>query len=90
VFEWTEAANKAFEDLKAKFTTAPILTIFDPEKETTVEADASDFTIGTTISQKHPDGKRRPTAFYSRKLMPAELNYDIYDKELLAIVVVFE
>ncbi|GMF82078.1 unnamed protein product [Aspergillus oryzae] len=40
--------------------------------------------------QVGPDGKLRPIAFESRKLVQAELNYDIHDKELLAIVSAFK
>ena len=65
---------------------APILIAFDPEKETVVETDASDYALGGVISQKGEDGKLHPIAFYSRKLTSAELNYEIHDKELLAIV----
>ena len=65
---------------------APILAQHDPEKPTTLETDASDFAIGATITQPGTDGKPRPVAYYSRKLIDAELNYKIHDKELLAIV----
>ena len=51
-----------------------------------LEADASDFTLGAMVSQKGPDGKIHPIAFHSRKFNPAEMNYEIYDKEMLAIV----
>jgi hypothetical protein len=61
----------------------------DPEKETTIETDASDYAIGARMTQPGLDGKPKPVAFYSRKLIQAELNYDIHDKELLAIVTAF-
>lgn len=51
-----------------------------------METDASDFAIGATMTQPGPDGKPRPVAYYSKKLIDAELNYKIHDKELLAIV----
>ena len=42
------------------------------------------------LSQQQPDGTVRPIAYLSQKLSPAECNYEIYDKELLAIVRAFE
>ncbi|KAF4228200.1 hypothetical protein CNMCM8980_006938 [Aspergillus fumigatiaffinis] len=62
----------------------------DPEKEKTLETDASDYVIGMRLTQPGDDGRPQPIAFYSRKLIQAELNYDIHDKELLAIVVAFK
>jgi hypothetical protein len=89
-FEWTKEAEAAFVELKQKFTEAPILATFDPKKKITLETDASDFAIGACLSQPGDDGKLRPIAYHSRKLSPAELNYDIHDKELLAIIVAVE
>ncbi len=96
-FKWDDPAQKSFDALKTAFTTAPILTHFDPARQIIIETDASDFAIAGVIS--HPDlqedgtetkdpNKRKlhPIAFFSRKLSPAELNYEIYDKEMLAIV----
>jgi hypothetical protein len=89
-FDWTANEQAAFDELKKRFTEAPILIIFDPEKEVVLETDASDYAIGACASQLGPDGKLHPIAFYSRKMSPAEANYDIHDKELLAIVVAFQ
>lgn len=89
-FHWTNEAQRAFEDLKKRFTTAPILATFDPAQKIILETDASDFAIGACLGQLTEQGKLRPVAYYSRKLSPAELNYDVHDKELLAIVVAFE
>ena len=55
-----------------------------------LKTDASDFALGYVLLQKDKDDKLRPCAFYSRALIPAERNYPIYDKELLAIKVAFE
>ena len=84
-FVWSKAAQYAFEELKRWFTKLPILKHYDPDKESYVEADSSDFALGRVLSQHH-NSVLHPVAFYSRKLMPAELNYEIYDKEMLAIV----
>ena len=88
-FTWGTTAESAFQALKKKFTSAPILATFDPERQIVLETDASDYAIGMCISQPDPEGRLRPVAFYSRKMIPAELNYEIHDKELLAIVEAF-
>ena len=88
-FLWTAEAEQAFQDLKTRFSTEPILVIFDPLKPTTVETDASDKAIGACLSQPDERGKLRPVAYLSRKMTPAELNYEVHDKELLAIVEAF-
>ncbi|MGB2685899.1 MAG: pol polyprotein, partial [Olleya sp.] len=90
VFKWDEPAAEAFEELKKTFTSAPVLAMFDPEQKIVLETDASDYAIGACLSQPGVDGKLRPVAYYSRKLSPAELSYDVYNKEMLAIVVAFE
>src|ERR1700726_702205 len=85
-FHWNAAADKAFKTLKKAFTTAPILKHFDYSRPAVVEADASDFAQGGVLSQRGDDGVLHPVAFHSRKFNPAEQNYEIYDKEMLAIV----
>jgi hypothetical protein len=88
-YKWNSAAQQAFETLKQAFTRAPVLITFDPEQPITVETDASDYALGAVLSQPGKDKKLQPVAYHSRKLQPAELNYEIYDKELLAIVDAF-
>ena len=60
--------------------------VFDPDKELYIESDVLDEATGATISQKDDEGHLHPIAYMSRKFTPAELNYQIYDKELMAIV----
>ena len=71
-------------------TKAPILVQHQPDKETMIEIDALDYAIGARMTQLGLDDKPQPIAFYSRKMTPAELNYDIHDKELLTIVCAFK
>ena len=79
-----------FETLKTAFTQAPILVHFNPDNPTVVETDASDYAIAAVISQISPDnGDIHPITFYSCSMQPAELNYKIYDNELLAIFEAF-
>jgi hypothetical protein len=89
-WQWSDAAEAAFQELKKKFTEAPILATFNPTKRIVLETDSSDFAIRACLSQPDENGRLKPIAYYSRKLSLAELNYNIHDKELLAIVVAFE
>jgi RNase H-like domain found in reverse transcriptase/Reverse transcriptase (RNA-dependent DNA polymerase) len=85
-FEWTNDCKEAFENLKNKVTTAPILRHFNPKATTYLETDASDHVSGGVLSQKDENGIVHPVAFFSKAMIPTECNYDIYDKELLAII----
>ncbi|KAL0187602.1 hypothetical protein M9458_014701, partial [Cirrhinus mrigala] len=88
---WSPTATEAFRKLKARFTSAPILRHPDPELEFTVEVDASNTGIGAILSQRHGNPpKLFPCAFFSRKLSPAEQNYDVGNRELLAMKAAFE
>jgi hypothetical protein len=89
-FEWTPKCEQAFNDLKRRFTTAPILAHFNPDLECVVKTDSSDHALGGVLSQYNKNGELRPVAFLSQKLAPAESNYEIYDKELLAIIRCFK
>ena len=86
IFEWNNNERESFKTIKDSYRENPILILHDPEKETWLHADASDYAIGAEISQLDQNGKRRPVLFYSRKLLPAEMNYSTPDKEMLAIV----
>ena len=85
-FEWSSAAQGAFEALKECFATAPVLRIFDPEREGMLETDSSDHIVAGVFSQLFEDGLWHPIAYFSAKMQPAECNYEIYDKKLLAII----
>ncbi|KAI3366348.1 hypothetical protein L3Q82_000508 [Scortum barcoo] len=88
VFQWTSKAEEAFQRLKRLFTTAPVLTVPDPALQFVVEVDASNEGVGAVLSQRSAtDNCIHPCAFLSSKLTPAERNYDVGNKELLAIKV---
>jgi hypothetical protein len=55
-----------------------------------IETDASDWVGAGILSQYDDDGVLRPVAYFSKKFTPQECNYEIYDKELLAIIRAFE
>ncbi len=88
---WTPSATKSFNILKETFITAPILFHPDPNKAFVVEVDASTTGVGAVLSQQQGNPvKLHPCAFFSRKLSPAEKNYDIGNRELLAIKLALE
>src|SRR5437667_3411044 len=85
-FSWNTTDRKSTRRLQKAFTTAPILRHFDPSRPAILETDASDYAEGGVVSQYDDEGILHPCAFFSRKFTAAELNYEIYDKEMLAIV----
>ncbi len=90
-FRWTPEAEQAFTELKRRFISAPVLTQPDPALQFIVEVDASDTGVGAVLSQRSPvDHKIHPCAFFSRRLSPAERNYDIGNRELLAVKLALE
>ncbi|MBW0463758.1 hypothetical protein O181_003473 [Austropuccinia psidii MF-1] len=78
-------AVRQFHQLKKAFTTAPILSHFHPSLPSSVETDASNYALGAVLSQVSDSGKNT-IAFDSHNCIPAELNYEIHDKEFLGIV----
>ncbi|KAI0991290.1 hypothetical protein K3495_g16897, partial [Podosphaera aphanis] len=64
----------------------PALAQWDPDNETMLEADSSGYAIGGCLLQKQKGEIWKPVAYYSRKLTGPEMNYEIHDKELLAVV----
>lgn len=90
-YKWCPEADAAFRSLKTRFTTAPILRVPDPEKQFVVEVDASDVGVGAVLSQRASDDhKLHPCAFFSRRLSSSEKNYDIGNRELLAVKMALE
>jgi transposase InsO family protein len=88
-FLWTQDCQIAFDELKRRLLTAPILRHFsyDQGVDTQVETDASDGVLAGVLLQKHPqDEDWHPVAFYSETMQGPEHNYPIHDKELMAVV----
>jgi hypothetical protein len=83
---WEADQQRAFDQLKDAFTKAPILLLPDDDKPFVLETDASDFAIGAVLSQQGPDGKMHPVGYYSTRMDEAERNYEIFDKEMLAVI----
>jgi len=86
---WTTDCQVAFDNLKEAFTTAPILGHWDPESPMILETDAFDYALVAILSTRS-NSKIRPITFYSRAFSTTEINYDMHNKELLAIVEAFK
>jgi len=85
-WQWEEEQQKAFDELKRIFTTKPVLAAPDLDKEFRVEADASNYATRGVLSMKGPNKLWRPVAFISKSLSDTKRNYEIHDKEILAVV----
>lgn len=85
-WKWTEEQDKAFRLLKERVTSSPILIFPDNDKPYKLEADSSNYATGAVLSQQGEDEKWHPVAFLSKSLSPVERNYEIHDKEMLAII----
>ena len=89
LFTWHATCEPVFKALKKTFTSAPVLHPFDPDLETLVEMDISDYVTSGILSQKYPENGKLvlyPVAFISEKMTPAKYNYGIGDKEFLTII----
>ncbi|KAJ2926197.1 hypothetical protein H1R20_g10898, partial [Candolleomyces eurysporus] len=85
-FSWTPEAQEAFDTLKFRFTQEPVLKMPDQSRPFFIEADASKHATGAVLMQEDSNGDKHPVAFLSKTFAPAEKNYQIYDRELLAII----
>jgi len=85
-WKWGEEQEEAFTKLKEIFTMEPVLAAPDLDKKMRVEADTSDYATGGVLSVKGQDGKWRPVVFISKLLNDMERNYEIHDKEMLAVI----
>ena len=85
-FRWGEEEQLAFNKLKEIFITEPVLAQWDPDRETILETDASGYVVAGVLSQYDDKGWLRPVAYFSKKMTSAQSNYEIHDKELLAVI----
>ncbi|RYO82880.1 hypothetical protein DL762_006401 [Monosporascus cannonballus] len=89
-FELPEEAKEAFRELKEAITSGPIVRMPNPDKTKRLKTDASEYTLGAVLEQQEGNGKWYSVAYYSKAFRDAELRYQIYDKELLAIINAFK
>jgi len=85
-WDWTPDRHSAFEDLKLEFQKEPVLRIPDQNRPFRIEADASKWASGAVLSQADSNGDWHPVAYLSKTFNQAEQNYQVYDRELLAII----
>ncbi|KAG4037960.1 hypothetical protein PC123_g26479 [Phytophthora cactorum] len=84
-WKWPAECQQAFDAVKQGLTEAPILVVADQDRPFHVVCDASDFAIGYALMQHDHDPRDRVVYYQSRQLKPAERNYPVHDKELLAM-----
>ena len=85
-FQWSDACDTAFKQLKQRLVSAPVLTYPNFDDDFVLETDASVMGLGAVLAQIQSDGFPHPIAFASRALSPSERNYGITDLETLAVV----
>ncbi|KAF8752550.1 hypothetical protein RHS01_07625 [Rhizoctonia solani] len=89
-WKWDTKEQEAFQGLKDAITNAPMLCHTNPAKPYFLETDASGAALGSILSQQQEDGQLHPLGFLSESFKGAEQNYDMHNKELLAIIRSFE
>jgi len=89
-WEWSDVQFKVFENLKSLLCSKPILVFLTEDHVFLVEADSLGYATGAVLSQMCNDDKWHLVAYISKSLSPAEHNYDIYDKGMLAVMRVLE
>jgi len=85
-WRWGGEEQAVFDELKKSFTTRPVLAAPDLDKEFRVEVDASNYATRGVLSMKCSNNLWGLVAFISKSLSDTERNYEIHDKEMLAIV----
>ena len=85
-FVWGQDQERAFKDLITIFMTALVLALPDHGQPFHLITDASDFATGAILEQPDALNRWHPITYHSKLLLPAECNYEIHDKELLAII----
>ena len=81
-----ERQEETFRELKKWFTKELVLAAPDLDKRLRVEVDVLDYATGGVLSMEGEDGKWRLVAFLSKSLNETKRNYEIHDKEMLAII----
>lgn len=86
VFKFDSDCSKAFSTLRDALVSAPVLSIYNPNRETELHTDASSHGFGAVLLQKQEDNKWHPVSYYSRRTTPAESKYHSFELETLAVI----
>jgi hypothetical protein len=84
-FIWSDQHTDTVQQLINKVTNQATLVHPDPRKDFELEVDTSNYATGAILFQRDEQGKACPIGYHSKTFSDAECNYDIYDKELMAI-----
>jgi len=85
-FQWRAPHEASFRTLIGMFTSAPVLMLPNHDRPFRLITDASDFALGVILEQPDEFNQQHPVAYFSKSMNPAEQNYIVHNKELLAIV----
>src|SRR6266540_3534531 len=85
-WDWTQVQHSTFEVLKTAFCSKPVLLMPDYTKTFEIESDASLYATGAILLQQDTNGDWHPVAYCSQSMNPMERNYQVYDRELMAII----
>ena len=89
-WSWTPLQQKVFDELKHIFSSAPVLWIPNVSRPFSIMTDASLLAAGAILLQTDANQDLHPCTYFSRTFTPAQQNYDIYDRELLAVILALE
>ena len=80
-FIWSKPQQHAFEELKQRLCSAPVLTLPDLQQPFEIKTDASDYVVGAVLTQH-----AHPVAYHCETLSDTVHKYPTYDKEMYSIV----
>jgi len=83
---WGKEQQKAFDEIKEKLTSRPVLALYNPDARTKVHTDASQEGIGAILLQEQTDGSLQPVIYYHQTTTKDEKKYHAYELETLAVV----
>lgn len=85
-FDFDENCIYAFDTLRGKLTSVPLLALYSPSRQTELHCDASTIGFGGILLQKQDDGKLHPIAYFSKRATEIEARYHSFELETLAII----
>ena len=90
LLKWSNEAEQTFCQFKNTFMSISFFIHYDLLKRNRMKTDVFNFIVAGILSQQNENNNWRSMMFWSRKMIPAEQNYEIYDQELLIIVAAFK